>query len=163
LWSDRVTGGPVLVDFDLPPLLHVGIVVLDLDAAAANFERRWGVHVTDITDVTLDDALYHDRVARVSFRRGLIRSGASQIELTQPLSDSPFSDFLRERKGDGVHHLAYIVKDIGPYLERLKPTCAELVLDARLPGDDSRVVVIDGFAHGPSIELIQRNPGAPND
>lgn len=150
----------VATDIDLPPFLHVGIVVLDLEAAAANFQRRWGARVTEIADVTLPHALYHGRPARISFKRGLISSGSSQIELTQPLSGSPFADFLNERKGDGVHHLAYVVDDIDPYLERLNPTGAELVLDAPIPADGGRVVFVDGFAHGPSIELIQRTHGA---
>jgi methylmalonyl-CoA/ethylmalonyl-CoA epimerase len=145
-----------LVELDLPPLLHVGIVVLDLDAAATDFERRWGTHVTDVSNVTFENALFHDRPATIAVRRGLISSGASQIELTQPLTQSPFTDFLKVRKGDGVHHLAYVVDDIDSYLDRLKPTFAELVLDARLPRDGNRVVYVDGFAHGPTIELIQR-------
>ncbi len=135
-----MTGAAAYVELDPPALHHVGIVVLDLNSAAADFERRWGTRVTDITDITLHEALYHDRPTTISLRRGLIWSGASALELTQPLSDSPFSDFLKERKGDGVHHLAYVVDDIDSYLERLKPTCAELVLDATSPGNGSRVV-----------------------
>lgn len=145
------------VELDLPPLLHVGIVVLDLDAASRDFQRRWGTRLTDVADVALCDARYHDRPALITFRRGLISSGASQIELVQPTSESPFRDFIRERKGDGVHHLAYQVDDIDSYLERLAPTSTELVLDARLPEDAGRVVYIDGFAHGPTIELIQQS------
>ncbi len=154
---------PPYVDIDLPPLLHVGIVVLNMDNAARKFERKWGAQVTDIADMELKDALYHDRPTTIWFKRGVIRSGASQIELTQPLSDSPFSDFLNVRKGDGVHHLAYIVDEIDPYLDTLKPTSAEIVLEARLPGNGGRVVYLDGFAHGPAIELIQRGAGAADD
>ena len=151
------------VEIDLPPLLHVGIVVINMADAARNFQRRWGTQVTDIVDVTLKDALYHDRPTTIWFKRGVIRAGGSQIELTQPLSDSPFSDFLNVRKGDGVHHLAYFVDEIEPYLESLKTTSAEIVLEARLPGNGGRVVYLDGFAHGPAIELIQRGAGAAED
>lgn len=142
-------------ELQLPALHHVGLVVLDLADAASSFARRWGTQVTEICDITLEDALYHDRVTTISLRRGLILSSASQIELTQPLSDSPFRDFLENRKGDGVHHLAYVVEKIDPYLERLQPTCAELVLDARLTPGGGRIVLVDGFAHGPAVELIE--------
>jgi hypothetical protein len=147
-----------VVEPDLPTLQHVGIVVLDMAAAASDFERRWGMHVADVVDVTLGDVRYHNRLTTIAFRRGVIDSGACQIELTQPLSDSPFRDFLRERRADGVHHLSYLVDDIDGYLDRLKPTWAELVLDARLPGKDSRVVLLDGFAHGPAVELVEGIP-----
>jgi hypothetical protein len=54
-----------------------------------------------------------------------------------------------------VHHLAYVVPDIDSYLDRLQPTGAELVLDARMPESRTRLVYLDGFAHGPTIELIE--------
>jgi methylmalonyl-CoA/ethylmalonyl-CoA epimerase len=146
---------------ELPPLLHVGIVVLDLSTAAGDFERRWGTRVTEIADLTLVDALYHGRRSTISLRRGFIKSGASEIELIQPVSSSPFGDFLRERNGGGVHHLAYSVDDIEPYLSKLNPTSTELVLDAELPGSGGRIVCIDGFAHGPAIELIQCTRSEP--
>lgn len=148
------------VDFEPPRLLHVGMVVLDLEGAAANFERRWGTPVTGIQDVIFDDALYHGRPAGISLRRGFISPGGFEIELTQPLSGSLFRDFLDIRNGDGVHHLAYGVDDIDSHLERLMPTRRELVLDARLPGMSNRVVYLDGFAHGPTIELIERVAGS---
>jgi catechol 2,3-dioxygenase-like lactoylglutathione lyase family enzyme len=147
-----------IIEPDPPTLLHVGIVVLDMAAAASDFERRWGMHVADVVDVTLGDVRYHNRLTTIAFRMGVIDSGACQIELTQPLSDSPFQDFLRERRADGVHHLSYLVDDIDGYLDRLKPTWAELVLDARLPGKGSRVVLLDGFAHGPAVELVEGIP-----
>ena len=158
-----MTDGIPPAEPELPSLLHVGIVVSDLEAAASDFERRWGSRLNDIADITLQDSLYHGRPATVRFRRGLLRAGDSHIELTEPVSDSFFSDFLKLRKGDGVHHLAYVVDDIDVYLERLKPTCSELVLDARLPGGGSRVVYIDGFAHGPTVELLQRAGSGADD
>jgi hypothetical protein len=42
---------------ELPPLEHVGIVVLDFDDAVGNFQRRWGARITGISDITLTDAL----------------------------------------------------------------------------------------------------------
>lgn len=147
------------VVLNLPELDHVGIVVLDLEAASSSFERRWGASVTNVEEVTLHRALYHHRPSTIAFRRGEIRYATASLELIQPLSNSPFRDFLRERKGDGVHHLAYVVADIDIYLERLKPTAAELVMDAEVPGEGRRTVYLDGFAHGPTVELIQIDGG----
>jgi methylmalonyl-CoA/ethylmalonyl-CoA epimerase len=157
--TDSVAARHGYVELELPPFVHVGIVVRDLDATAATFERIRHLRVTDVAHVTLEDAIYHGRQATISFRRGLISSGISQIELTQPLSDSPFADFLGKRKADGVHHLAYHVEDVDWYLERLQRTYAKVVLEARLPGGGNRVVLVDGLAHGHSIELIERSQG----
>lgn len=155
---------PANADLDLPPLHHVGVVVIDLVAAASDFERRWGAKVRDVRELRLRSARYHGQPTDISVLTGLIRSGASEVELVQPLSSaSPFADFLKLRKGDGVHHLAYIVDDIDAYLQRLRPTSAELVLDAVLPDDGGRTVYLDGFAHGPTIELIQRPARAADD
>lgn len=155
---------PAYIDLDLPRLHHVGIVVIDLIAAASDFERRFGAKVSDIRELQIQSALYHEQPTDIAVLTGAIRSGASDIELVQPLSSaSPFAEFLKLRKGDGVHHLAYIVDDIDVYLERLRPTSAELVLDAVLPDDGARAVYLDGFAHGPTIELIQLPAGGPDD
>jgi hypothetical protein len=107
-----VTSTNAFAELALPPLWHVGMVVFDLDGAATNFERRWGTHVTDVSNVTFENALFHHRPATIAVRRGLISSGSSQIELTQPLTQPPpFTDFLEQRKGDDAQHLAYVVDD----------------------------------------------------
>ena len=72
--------------FALPPLAHVGIVVADLERAAADYERRWGVTTEQVQDLALDDARLHGKQAGASARYGFISTGASQIELIQPLS-----------------------------------------------------------------------------
>jgi methylmalonyl-CoA/ethylmalonyl-CoA epimerase len=143
----------------LPPLAHVGIVVSDLASAAADFERRWGARVMDVAELTLSQVSYAARPADISIRHGFIRHGASDIELIEPLSDwSPYADFLKTHRGDGVHHLAYVVDDIDRYLARLRPAPAEVTLDGYLPNAAVRFVHVDGFAHGPTVELIEQAP-----
>jgi methylmalonyl-CoA/ethylmalonyl-CoA epimerase len=146
----------------LETFLHVGIVVTDLTGAAEDFERRWGAPVVDVEEIVLRDASCFGHPAEVSLKHGFIRHGACDIELIQPLShSSAYSDFLEQHRGDSVHHLAYAVADIDTYLRRLRPIPAELVLDAYLPDTGERVVQVDGFAHGPVVELIQRHPTGP--
>ncbi|WP_448332505.1 VOC family protein [Streptomyces sp. DSM 41534] len=46
-----------------------------------------------------------------------MKTGASEIELIQPLKGRPpYTEFL-DLHGEGVHHLAYVVKSIDQYLE----------------------------------------------
>ncbi len=143
----------------LPALHHVGIVVEDIATAAADYERRWHVTAGPVYDLTFPGAQVRGRQSELSARYSFIDTGASQIELIQPVSDaSPYTDFLEANGGDGVHHLAYFVDSIDDHLDQLRtagePT--DFVLDAVAPGA-GRFVYLDGLAHGPVIELIE-NP-----
>jgi methylmalonyl-CoA/ethylmalonyl-CoA epimerase len=147
--------------FALPPLAHVGIVVADLERAAADYERRWGVTTEPVQDMDLADARLHGQQARTSARYGFISTGASQIELIQPLAaPSPYTEFLEANGGDGVHHLAYIVDGIDPFLEHLQEVGETVEVgfttSFTFPGLGSgRFTYIDGVMHGPVVELIE--------
>ena len=147
--------------FALPPLAHVGIVVPDLERAAADYERRWGVTTDQVVDIALDDARLRGTPAATSARYGLISTGASQIELIQPLeTPSPYTEFLEANGGEGVHHLAYVVDDIDRYIEHLRDAGetvdVSFATSATFPGWGSgRFTYVDGLMHGPAIELIE--------
>ena len=150
----------------LPPLAHVGIVVADLERAAADYERRWGVTTDQVVDMALDDARLRGTPAPTAARYTFISTGASQIELIQPLgAPSPYTEFLEANGGDGVHHLAYVVDDIDPFLEYLReagdPVDVGFTTSFTFPGLGSgRFVYIDGLTHGSVTELIELTPVA---
>jgi methylmalonyl-CoA/ethylmalonyl-CoA epimerase len=140
----------------LPALFHVGFVVADLEAAGADYERRYGIPVERVFDLTVEDAELDGAPARFSARYGFLPLGNTDLELIQPLEgDSPYSRFLAGH-GDGIHHLAFVVDSIDAYLEHLRATeaGAELVLDARVPGG-LRFVYVDGTAYGTVLELVE--------
>ena len=145
----------------LPPLAHVGIVVADFERAAADYERRWGATTENVTDMLLEDAQLHGTPAATSARYGFISTGASQIELIQPLgAPSPYTEFLEANGGDGVHHLAYIVDGIDPFLKHLREAgeTVDVVFTTSFtfPGIGSgRWAYIDRLMHGPVVELIE--------
>ena len=148
----------------LPPLAHVGIVVEDLERAAADYGRRWGVNIEPVVDMALDDALLRGEAASTSARYGFISTGASQIELIQPLgAPSPYLEFLEANGGGGVHHLAYMVDRIDPFLDQLRDAGEEVNVgfssSFTFPGLGSgRFVYLDGLMHVPAIELIEMVP-----
>ncbi|MGH2939220.1 MAG: VOC family protein [Solirubrobacterales bacterium] len=146
----------------MPTLAHVEIVVADFERAAADYERRWNVATEPITDMAFDDALLHGRpAAGTSARYGFISTGASQIELIQPLEDpSPYTEFLEANGGDGVHHLAYMVDAIDPFLDHLRehgePPEVAFTTSFTFPGLGSgRFTYVDGLLHVPVTELIE--------
>ena len=95
---------------------HVGIAVEDLEAAIETYERLFGAEVEH------REALV-DQGADVA----LLNVGDSRIELLAPRgADTPVGRFL-EKRGAGMHHLAFEVDDVGAELARLAGAGAELV------------------------------------
>lgn len=145
----------------LPPLHHVGIVVADFDAAARDFEHLWGVPTEGLMEPSFDEVIYRGSPIEMTARYGFIRTGASELELIQPLAGpSPYADFLTENGGEGIHHLAYIVESIDAYLDQLRDAQPETIASIRDHG--VRIVYISGVGHGPVIELIEM-PKQPSD
>jgi methylmalonyl-CoA epimerase len=70
-------------------------------------------------------------------------AGSQRIELVEPASpDSPVSRFL-EKRGGGLHHLAYRVADVSRAVAHLKDAGLRLIDDAPRPG-----------AHGTRIAFV---------
>lgn len=139
----------------LPALHHVGIVVTDVEAAALDHQRRWGITAGPIVDLSFSQALLSGVPADVSARYRFIDTGASQIELIEPASrPSPYDELLSA--GGGVHHLAYFVDRIDDYLDHLRglEEKVEVTFDASV-ADGTRFIYLAGLAHGPAIELIE--------
>ncbi|WP_413754939.1 VOC family protein [Streptomyces sp. MMBL 11-3] len=140
----------------LPALHHVGIVVADAEAAALDYERRWGVTAGPIVDLSFSQALLSGVPSDVSARYRFIDTGASQIELIEPTTQpSPYDEVLSA--GGGVHHLAYFVDRIDAYLDHLRGLGdeVEVTFDASV-ADGTRFVYLKGLPYEPAVELIER-------
>ncbi|HAW09252.1 MAG: methylmalonyl-CoA epimerase [Chloroherpetonaceae bacterium] len=88
---------------------HIGIAVKDLEQSLPIFQRLF--QVENIHRETVED----QKVKIASFKIGEVR-----IELTQAISeDSPIAKFI-EKKGEGVHHIAFETDDINQELSRIK-------------------------------------------
>jgi methylmalonyl-CoA epimerase len=98
---------------------HVGIAVDDLDAGIA----RW----TSLFGATLE---HRERVEDQGVEAASLRVGGSRIELLAPLGgETPVGKFL-EKRGPGVHHVAFETDDVAGELARLKAEGVELVDEA---------------------------------
>ncbi|HEY3210193.1 MAG TPA: methylmalonyl-CoA epimerase [Actinomycetota bacterium] len=134
----------VLLDID-----HVGIAVADLDAAVQEYTATWGaepIHREIVRDQGVEEVLF--------------RAGASYIQLVAALGpDTPVGKFLQKR-GEGMHHIAYRVVDVAAVLERLRAKGVPLVDQAPRPGSRGTMVA---FVHprgfrGVLVELVQEGP-----
>ena len=97
------------------PIHHVGIIVRDLGAAVEKY-RALGFQAGD-----------PERLESQNIDAVPLRAGDSWIELISPLdSDSPLGRFLAAR-GEGLHHVAYLVDDIEATLAQLVSEGVEVI------------------------------------
>ena len=125
---------------------HVGIAVADLDEAVERYRRSLGVEPS-----------HRERVEDQGVEEVLFPVGTSFIQLIGALGvDTPVGRFL-EKRGPGVHHVAYRVDDVAAALARLRDEGVRLVDEA--PRRGSRGTTI-AFVHprgmeGVLVELVQ--------
>jgi methylmalonyl-CoA/ethylmalonyl-CoA epimerase len=97
-------------------LHHVGIAVADLDAAVARWRRLFGAEVEA-----------EEEVASQGVRAVALYMGTGRVELLTPLAaDTPVGRFL-ERRGEGMHHVAFSVDDVAAELSILRAHGATLI------------------------------------
>lgn len=146
----------------LPELFHVGWVVRDCAAAREELSTRLGggPFLSLADESRFDHALVHGKPTPFSLKIAFGALGGVLVELLEPLDDrSPHAEFLAER-GEGLHHLAYLVADLDEQLgaARAASPPLELLIDGSGPGNTVRWVYLDGgTARGTVVELLERS------
>jgi methylmalonyl-CoA/ethylmalonyl-CoA epimerase len=154
----------------LPELFHIGWVVRDCAAAQRDLTARLGAgpFVSAGQEARFDQALVHGKPTPFALRIAFGVLGGVLVELLEPLDDrSPHAEFLHDR-GEGLHHLAFLVADFDAQLAAVRAARregahpeAELLIDGTGPGNPVRWVYVDGgAAHDTVIELLERTPAA---
>lgn len=132
--------------FMLDKIEHLGIAVKSLETSDFLFAKLIG-----------REAYKMEEVEREGVKTSFYQIGESKIELLESTrEDSPISKFI-EKKGEGVHHIAFGVDDIYTEIERLKKEGFEFISEEPKDGADNKIVV---FLHpkstnGVLIELCQ--------
>lgn len=99
-----------------------------------------------------------EEVADQGTRVALLPVGDSRLELLESMADdSPIARFI-EKRGEGVHHICFLVEDIRQEVKRLKDAGIRLIDDNPRLGADGCLVA---FVHpsstgGVLVELAQR-------
>jgi methylmalonyl-CoA/ethylmalonyl-CoA epimerase len=128
------------------PLDHVGVAVPSLEEATAILVPLLGA-----------DASPPETVLGHGVRVQFLGAGPARLELLEPTGpDSPIARHL-ERRGPGVHHLAYRVADLEATLRRLESDGVRLVDRTPRPGAGGHMVAFlhPRSAGGVLIELVQ--------
>ena len=125
---------------------HIGIAVKDLEAANRTYAALLGI------------AHYKtETVESEGVDTSFFRVGESKIELLAATrEDSPIAKFL-EKRGEGIHHIAFEVKDIRAELKRLKSEGFVLLNEEPKKGADNKLVAFlhPKSANGVLVELVQ--------
>lgn len=136
----------MLIIATMDKIEHIGIAVKDLEASNALFEKLLGVLHYKV-----------EEVASEGVKTSFFKSGPNKIELLEATkSDSPIAKFL-EKKGEGIHHIAFAVEDIVSEIERLKGEGFVVLNETPKKGADNKLVA---FLHpkgtnGVLVELCQ--------
>lgn len=108
---------------------HIGIAVKDLTTSIPLFEKLLN------TNCYKTETVEGEKVNTAFFRQG-----ESKIELLESrTADGVIAKFI-EKKGEGIHHIAFDVKDIYAEMERLKKEGFVLLNETPKDGADNKLV-----------------------
>ena len=125
---------------------HIGIAVKSLKTSNELFAKLLGA-----TSYKMES------VATEGVNTSFFKVGDNKIELLEATTaESPIAKFI-EKKGEGIHHIAFDVDDIEAEMKRLEKEGFVLLNDKPKKGADNKLVV---FLHpkstnGVLIELCQ--------
>ena len=145
----------------LPQVFHVGWVVRDCAAAQEELSARLGAgpFLSAGEEARFSAALVHGRPAPFALRIAFGALGGVLLELLEPLDGrSPHAEFLASR-GEGLHHLAFLVRDFDEQLAAAGDW--DRLIDGTGPGNPVRWVYLAApGARGTVIELLERTAQA---
>jgi methylmalonyl-CoA/ethylmalonyl-CoA epimerase len=125
---------------------HIGIAVKDLEISNALFASLFGVGHYKIEEVISEGV-------KTSF----FKAGPNKIELLEATNpESPIAKFI-EKKGEGIHHIAFEVSDIISDIARLKSEGFVILNETPKKGADNKLIafVHPKSSNGVLIELCQ--------
>lgn len=108
---------------------HIGIAVKDLNAAKEIYRKLFQSEPSD------EEVVDSQKVKVAKFK-----IGESTIELLEPASpDSPIAKFI-EKRGEGIHHIAYESDNINNDLNRLDDSGFDLINREPVTGSDNILI-----------------------
>ena len=128
---------------------HLGIAIKSLETSDNLFAKLFG-----------KSNYKQESVEREGITTSFYQLGESKIELLEATNpESPIAKFI-DKKGEGIHHIAFGVEDIRAEIERLKAEGFVFISEEPKDGADNKLVV---FLHpkstnGVLVELCQEKP-----
>ncbi len=125
---------------------HIGIAVRSLKEAGPLYETLLGFKSYKTEEVASENVITE-----------FFKMGESKIELLEASSaESAIAGFI-EKRGEGIHHIAFAVENIVQEMARLKAEGFKLLNEVPKKGADNKLVcfIHPKSAHGVLVELCQ--------
>ena len=125
---------------------HIGIAVRSIEESSKIY-RLLGLEVSHV-----------EVVESQGVKTAFLKLGESNIELLEPIDEnSPVFKFL-EKRGEGIHHIALSVENIGEKLKELKNNGVKLINNEPVKGAHGKLVafVHPKSAGGVLLELCEK-------
>lgn len=129
---------------------HIGIAVKDLKTSLPLFETLLG------TPCYKQEQVLSEKVTTAFFQKG-----ETKIELLESMDEDGVIAQYIEKRGEGIHHIAFEVADIRAEMERMKNQGFRLLMEEPKKGADNKLIC---FLHprstnGVLVELCQSVSG----
>ena len=125
---------------------HVALAVSDLNASIEHYQRVWGLTLS-----------HREVVAEQGVEEAMFRLGDTYLQLVAPLdADTPVGRFI-QRRGEGLHHIAYEVDSSEAALASAREHDLVLVDEEPRRGSrNTRVAFVHPRTnHGVLVELVE--------
>ncbi|MBR9859248.1 methylmalonyl-CoA epimerase [bacterium] len=119
---------------------HIGIAVKDIEESNERFKKLLGSAHYKMEEVESEGVI-------TSF----FKIGDVKIELLQATSENSAIHKHIEKRGEGIHHIAFAVHDVNSELERLKNEGFETIHSEAKDGADGKVIA---FLHPKSTNKV---------
>lgn len=127
---------------------HIGIAVKSIEEQLPYYEGVLGLKCYNIETV-------EDQKVKTAF----FKVGQTKIELLEPTSeDSTVAKFI-EKKGEGIHHIAYATKDVNGALKEMEDKGVRLIDQQSRPGAEGlRIAFIHPKSSGSVLTEFCEHP-----
>ena len=147
-------------------IAQVAIVCKDLDACSARWAKLLGQPAPP-PRTTLPgrevNVMYHGKPSTGQVRLTFFKTGEATLELMQPVGPDTFWKEDLDRRGEGVNHIAFKVKDLEKTLEALKQQGMPLIQRGRFDSKDGDYAYVESKDKlGVTIELLHWDNPAKN-
>ncbi len=125
---------------------HIGIAVRSLDQSIRDYELILGLKCYGV-----------EEVGEQKVRTAFFKIGETKLELLEStLPDGPIAKFI-EKRGEGIHHIAFAVKDLSEALKEVRSRGIEVIdIEPRVGAEGLRIAFLHPkSAHGVLIELCE--------